>query len=86
MDLVEKLAQRYADTGQFSRSNEMYRNLIKLNKRSYVVVSYQRIIADNTQRIGFQQKAVPGNEALGESMAEGENAKDAKPKRSRKRS
>ena len=81
MDLVEKLAQRYADTGQFSRSNEMYRNLIKLNKRSYVVVSYQRIIADNTQRMGFQQKAVQETKRLVSLWRKVKNAKDAKPKR-----
>jgi TolA-binding protein len=81
MDLAEKLARLYGDTGQFTRSNQMYRNLIKAKKNSYRVVSYQRAIADNAQSMGKQVAAVKELKRLVSLWRKVKGAKDAEPKR-----
>ncbi|MEZ4464560.1 MAG: tetratricopeptide repeat protein [bacterium] len=52
LDLAERLAFLYADTGQFGNSNELFRELIRLQPGSYKVVSFQIQIAQNTRNMG----------------------------------
>jgi len=58
LDVVEKLAERYATTGQFGKSSQLYRRLIKLQSTSYRVVTFQTAITANTRNIGQQVLAV----------------------------
>lgn len=48
----ESLAQLYADSGQFDESTDLFRELIKLNKSSYKIVSYQLEIIRNVEPRG----------------------------------
>ena len=79
MDLLEKLAQLYWTRTKVS--NQLYAGLIKLKKRSYRVVSYQRAIADNTRNIGNQVATVKELRRLLSIWAKVKNASDADPKR-----
>ncbi len=84
LDLSEKLAEAYADTGQYEKSNQLFRNLIKRQRSSYRVVSFQTMIASNTQNLGDQVKAIKELKRLVQLWAKVRGAKDADPDRVRK--
>ena len=84
MDLSEKLAELYTDTGQFEKSNQLYRQLIKMQKGSYKIVSYQIQIVYNTRSIGKQVQAVKEMNRLVTLWASVKDAKDAEPDRVQK--
>ncbi|MEE2789083.1 MAG: tetratricopeptide repeat protein [Myxococcota bacterium] len=84
VELGEKLAELYADTGQFKKSSAMYRNLIKANRRSYRVVGYQRAVAENTRSLGDQVKAAREIKRIVSLWKKMRNAPDADPKRVKK--
>lgn len=81
LDLSEKLAEAYADTGQFEKSNQLFRNLIKKQRNSYRVVSFQTSIATNTSNIGDEVKAIKELKRLVQLWATVKGAKDAEPER-----
>ena len=81
LDLAEKLATLYGDTGQFDNSNRLFRELIKLAGKTYKVVSYQRQISYNTANIGKQVEAVRELKRLVNLWSTVRDAKDAEPKR-----
>ncbi len=81
LDLAEKLATLYGDTGQFGKSNRLFRQLIKLAGKTYKVVSYQRQISYNTANIGKQVEAVKELKRLVNLWSAVRDAKDADPKR-----
>ncbi|MEZ4434518.1 MAG: tetratricopeptide repeat protein [bacterium] len=81
LDLSEKLAEAYADTGQYEKSNQLFRNLIKRQRSSYRVVSFQTMIASNTQNLGDQVKAIKELKRLVQLWAKVRGAKDADPDR-----
>lgn len=81
LDLSEKLAEAYADTGQYEKSNQLFRNLIKRQRSSYRVVGFQTMIASNTQNLGDQVKAIKELKRLVQLWAKVREAKDAEPDR-----
>lgn len=81
LDLSEKLAEAYADTGQFDKSNQLYRDLIKKQRNSYRVVSFQTAIATNTSNIGQQVEAIKELKRLVQLWATVKGATDAEPER-----
>lgn len=81
LDLSEKLAEAYADTGQYEKSNQLFRNLIKRQRSSYRVVSFQTMIASNTQNLGDQVKAIKELKRLVQLWATVKGATDAEPER-----
>lgn len=81
LDLSEKLAEAYADTGQFAKSNQLYRNLIKKQRSSYRVVSFQTSIAANTGSMGNQVEAIKELKRLTKLWAAVRGAPDAEPER-----
>lgn len=54
--LSEALAELYAVTGQYERSNVVYRELIKLQPTSYRAVNHQKQVAYNTRSMGKDPK------------------------------
>lgn len=84
LDVAEKLAERYSATGQFEKSNQLYKSLIKVQKRSYRVVSFQTAITANTRNIGKQVLAVQELKRLVSLWRKVKDAKDAEPKRVKK--
>ncbi len=84
LDVAEKLADRYSATGQFGKSNQLYRRLIKVQTKSYRVVSFQTAIAANTRNIGEQVGAVKELKRLVSLWRTVKDAKDAEPKRVKK--
>lgn len=52
LKLSERLAELYADTGQFQNSNKLYRELIRLQPGSYSSFTYQLQIFINTRNLG----------------------------------
>lgn len=52
LKLSERLAELYADTGQFENSNKLYRELIRLQPGKYVAFTYQLQIFINTRNLG----------------------------------
>ena len=58
LELCERLAQMWSDSGKFKQSNRLYRVLIAEEKRSYRVVGYQRAIMVNVAGMGNANKAV----------------------------
>lgn len=81
LELSEKLAEQYSLTGQFEKSNRLYRDLIKLQPNSYRVVGYQAQIAFNARNIGRQINAVKELKRLVTLWAAVKDAKDAEPDR-----
>ncbi|MCB9523368.1 MAG: tetratricopeptide repeat protein [Myxococcales bacterium] len=81
LDLSERLAMLYGDTGQFEKSNILLRELIKLQPRSYKVVTFQRQISLNTRNIGNQLEAVRELKRLVSLWTTVKDAKDADPER-----
>jgi tetratricopeptide (TPR) repeat protein len=81
LDLSETLAEAYADTGQFEKSNQLYRNLIQTQRNSYRVVSFQTAIATNTSNIGQQVEAIKELKRLVQLWRTVKGATDAEPER-----
>jgi tetratricopeptide (TPR) repeat protein len=81
IDLCEDLAELYADTGQARKSNDLYRQLIKLQSKSYRVVSYQIAIAYNTQQLGQEVDSVKELKRLVSLWNSAKSLPDAEPKR-----
>lgn len=84
LELSEKLADLYSITGQFERSNQLYYELIKINKDSYKVVGYQIQIVFNMRNIGKQTLSVQEVKRLVTLWKSTKNAKDAEPERVKK--
>jgi tetratricopeptide (TPR) repeat protein len=82
--LSEHLAELYSTTGQFEKSNQLYRALIGLQSKSYKVVSYQTQIAFNARNIGEPINAIKELKRLVTLWAAVKDAKDADPKRVQK--
>lgn len=81
LDLAENLAEAYSDTGQFEKSNQLYRNLIQKQRNSYRVVSFQTAIATNTSNIGQQVEAIKELKRLVQLWRTVKGATDAEPER-----
>lgn len=81
LDLAEKLADLYSITGQFENSNKLYRKLIKVNEKSYKVVSYQIQIVFNIRNIGKQTLSIKEVKRLVTLWKSARKFKDADPKR-----
>ena len=81
LDLAERLAELYSDTGQFQKSNSLYRELIRLQPNTYKAVSYQIKIAYNTGNIGQQIESVRELKRLVTLWSTVKDAKDADPAR-----
>ena len=84
MDLSEKLAELYSDTGQFDNSNQLFRQLIKQAGNSYKSFGYQLWIMRNTQNMGKQVAAVKELKRLVNLWSTVKGAKDAEPARVKK--
>jgi tetratricopeptide (TPR) repeat protein len=76
LELAERLADLYSVTGQFQKSNELFRELIRLRPKEYIVLSYQIRIAENTRNLG--QDPVEGVRELKRLVSLWQTVKDAK--------
>jgi tetratricopeptide (TPR) repeat protein len=81
MDLAERLAELYGDTGQFKKSNILFRELIKLQPRSYKIITFQRQISSNTRTIGKEVQAVRELKRLMSLWTTVKDVKDVDPAR-----
>lgn len=81
LDLSERLAEMYSDTGQFQKSNVLYRELIRQQPNTYRSVSYQIKVAYNTGNIGQQEESVRELKRLVTLWTSVKTAQDADPKR-----
>ncbi len=81
IDLTERLAELYSTTGQFEKSNTVYRNLIQVQPQSYKVCGYQTQIAYNSRNLGKQINQVKELKRLVTLCNSVKGAKDADPKR-----
>ena len=80
--LSEDLAELYSLTGQFSKSNQLYRELIKLQPNTYRIVSFQRAIAFNTRNVGTDQVSIIKEvKRLVTLWTKAKGAQDAEPQR-----
>jgi TolA-binding protein len=85
LKLSERLAELYADTGQFENSNKLFRELIRLQKGTYATFGYQLQILINTRNIGANPiQTVKELKRLVTLWKKVRNAKDADPKRVKK--
>jgi len=82
MQLSENLAELYSLTGQFEKSNRLYRDLIAQQASSYKAVSFQRMIAFNTRAVSRDSvEIVREVKRLVDLWKKVKDAKDADPKR-----
>ena len=58
MTMIFRLAKLYANNGKFKESTFVYKALIKENKDSFIIVSYQFEIAMNTSYTGYKKNNV----------------------------
>ncbi len=79
LDMSEKLAELYADTGQFQKSNDLYRQLIAIVGKSYKAFTFQLAIWGNTRNIGKQVDTVKELKRLVQLWQVVKGAKDADP-------
>lgn len=80
LKLSERLAELYADTGQFESSNSLYRELIRIQPGSYVVFTYQLQIFINTRNLGENPiQTIKELKRLVTLWDKVKTAKDAKP-------
>lgn len=80
LDLAEKLADLYSVTGQFQKSNDLFRELIRLQSKDYKALSYQIRIAENTRNLGQDPvESVRELKRLVSLWQTVKDAKDAKP-------
>ena len=84
LQLAEKLAILYGDSGKYAESNALLKVLINEEQRSYRVVGYRRMIADNVANMGKPKKAVDSLISLVDEWGRLKKAKDAEPKRVKK--
>lgn len=84
LKLSENTADLYGITGQFEKSNRLYRELIRLNPSTYKVVTYQKQIAFNTKNIGRQVETVKELKRLVSLWDKVKGAKDAEADQVRK--
>jgi len=81
LELSEKLADLYAITGQFRKSNKLYRELIRLQQKSYKIVGYQIQIFINMRSIGKKGVSVQEIKRLVTLWRKVKNAPDAESSR-----
>lgn len=81
LDLSERLAELYTDTGKWDESNRLLRELINIQRNSYKVIKLQRLISQNTHSMGNQVEAVKELKRLVSLWRTVKDAKDAEPKR-----
>ncbi|MSP70599.1 MAG: tetratricopeptide repeat protein [Myxococcales bacterium] len=82
LQLTENLAELYSLTGQFDKSNRLFRDLIAQSPKSYKVVGYQRQIAFNTRNMSRDPtEIVKEVKRLVDLWRTVKDAKDADPKR-----
>ena len=80
--LSERLAELYADTGQFENSNKLFRELIRLQPGTYATFGWQLQILINTRNIGADPiQTVKELKRLVTLWKKVKNAKDAEPDR-----
>lgn len=76
----ERLAQIYADNGQFGESTALFRELIKINRNSYKIVSYQLEIIRNVEPSGDKVEVVREILRAAKLLEVAAKFKDADPK------
>lgn len=82
LNLTENLAELYSLTGQFDKSNRLYRELITLQPQSYKVVHYEMQIAFNTRNMSRDAtEIVKEVKRLVDLWRKVKEAKDADPKK-----
>ena len=82
LQLSENLAELYSLTGQFDKSNRLYRDLIAQQPNSYKTVGFQRMIAFNTRAMSRDPtEIVKEVKRLVDLWRKVKDAKDADPKR-----
>lgn len=85
LKLSERLAELYADTGQFQNSNKLFRELIRLQPGTYATFGWQLQILINTRNIGANPiQTVKELKRLVTLWKKVKNAKDAEPERVKK--
>ncbi|MFN3201888.1 MAG: tetratricopeptide repeat protein [Bradymonadia bacterium] len=84
LDLAEALAELYGITGQYERSNMVYRELIRLQPSSYRSVGHQKQVAFNTRSMGQNAKeTIIETKRLVILWSKLKNAQDADPEKSK---
>lgn len=85
LTLAERLAELYADTGQFENSNKVFRDLIRLQPGTYATFRWQLQIFINTRNIGANPiQTVKELKRLVTLWKKVRTAKDADPERVKK--
>lgn len=80
-ELAEQLADLYAGTGQFDKSNHILNSLIKESPQSYRVVGYQRRITENIANTHSAEEGILALKRLVTLWQKAKTASDADPKR-----
>jgi tetratricopeptide (TPR) repeat protein len=82
MTLAENLADLYSITGQFEKSNRLYRDLIAQSPNSYKVVHYEMQVAFNTRKMSRDATEIVREvKRLVDLWRKVRDAKDADPKK-----